>query len=269
MARRVAGRVLAERGLEAHPAGNPPGERPKGVHVSVERACGPDRPGRCEEAAPLRAEAAGGGRGRPLVSADSLAATPDGGTLAIPEGALITPLAEEEAERRGIRLARGVQPPQEPRHGAGGIVAVGSDHGGFALKRELLQWARELGWLPQDLGCPDESPVDYPDLAFEVARAVAEGRASLGVVIDGAGIGSAMVANKVPGVRAAMCYDEATARNAREHNHANVLSLGGKMLSREIARTILATFLSTPPGGERHAARVAKIDAVERRFSRS
>jgi ribose 5-phosphate isomerase B len=144
-------------------------------------------------------------------------------------------------------------------------VAVGADHGGFQLKGDVLVWLRELGHRPLDLGTHGESPVDYPDFAAAVARAVAEGRADLGVAIDGAGIGSAMAANKIPGVRAANCADAAQAKNAREHNFANVLTLGAKAISPSKALEVLRMFITTSFGEERHARRVAKLAELDRR----
>jgi ribose 5-phosphate isomerase B len=115
-----------------------------------------------------------------------------------------------------------------------------------------------------DFGTATSDPVDYPDYAVAVARAVAAGKAAFGVMIDGAGIGSCMAANKISGARAAMCYDVTTAINAREHNNANVLTLGGGLVGPRLAITILETFLSTAFAGGRHAARVGKIDALDR-----
>ena len=146
---------------------------------------------------------------------------------------------------------------------AGEAVAVGADHGGFALKQRLLAHLAELGYPTVDCGCDSPEPVDYPDIAHEVARQVATGRCRWGLIVDGAGIGSAMVANKVPGVRAALCYDLSSARNSREHNHANVLTLGAGLIGENLARQIVETWLQTPWGGDRHARRVAKIGAVE------
>jgi len=113
-----------------------------------------------------------------------------------------------------------------------------------------------------------EAAVDYPDFAYAVACAVANGQARWGIVIDGAGIGSCMAANKVPGIRASMCYDVSTARNAREHNDANVLTLGARLIGEDLARQIVKTLLETPFGGDRHARRVNKIMEIERRFTR-
>ena len=141
-------------------------------------------------------------------------------------------------------------------------IAIGSDHAGFDLKAQLKQELSAMGFEPLDLGPDSTASVDYPDFAEAVARAVSLRKSDLGIMIDGAGIGSCMVANKIPGVRAAMCYDEASARNSREHNGANVLTLGGKMISNEQMRTIVRVWLSSHLTEDRHRRRVAKIDAL-------
>ena len=148
---------------------------------------------------------------------------------------------------------------------AGAIeIAVASDHGGHDLKSQLIPLLKEMGERPVDLG-PDTAAVsvDYPDFASLVAREVSEGRVDLGIIVDGAGIGSAMVANKVPGVLAANCWNAASARNAREHNHANVLTLGSGHLDLSAAREVLVAFLSTAEGEGRHARRNDKTLQVE------
>ena len=244
--RRAVGRALAR------------GDAPAlgGVHVDVRPPGGPDRPAE---------EAATGTPDDGLVSVDCLRDVPDGGVLRVPRGARITPLAREEAFRRGIHLGSAVGQAADrcPRQGEPLRVAVGCDHGGFELKLDVLTWLRELGHRPIDLGTHDDNPVDYPDYAEAVARAVAEGRVDLGVLLDGAGIGSAMAANKVDGVRAANCRDAAMAANAKEHNYANVLTLGAKMIDAATAHQVLITFLKTPWGAERHGRRVDKITALE------
>src|SRR4029077_18294895 len=126
----------------------------------------------------------------------------------------------------------------------------------------------ELGLSIRDIGVSEEKSADYPDIALQVAELVAAGIASRGVIIDGAGIGAAMAANKVPGVRAALCYDKASARNSREHNDSNVLTLGGRLLTRTQAEDVLRVWLGTPFGGGRHAARVAKITQIERKYAK-
>lgn len=144
-------------------------------------------------------------------------------------------------------------------------VAIGSDHGGYELKQILSRYVSEdLGFTVHDCGTHSSEAVDYPDFAAAVAREVASGRAARGIVVDAAGIGSTMAANKVPGVRCALCHDDATARNAREHNDANVLALGAKVVNRGLATRLVRLFLATPFGGGRHERRVAKIMALER-----
>jgi ribose 5-phosphate isomerase B len=152
--------------------------------------------------------------------------------------------------------------------GSAKTIAVGADHGGFALKEKLIAKLRTEGYGVLDCGTFSTQSCDYPDFAFEVARKVAEGACRWGVIVDGAGIGSAMVANKVPGVRAALAYDISSARNSREHNHANVLTLGAGLIGEGLALQILEAWLQTPWGEGRHARRVEKITAVEGRFLR-
>ena len=145
------------------------------------------------------------------------------------------------------------------------IIALGADHGGFALKEELKTYLTEQGYSITDCGTniPPPAAVDYPKFAYAVARNIADGKADLGIMIDGAGIGSAMTANKVSGVRAALCYDISTARNAREHNNANVLTLGAGSIALGLAKQIVDTFLSTECTVERHLQRVAMIDKLD------
>jgi len=142
-------------------------------------------------------------------------------------------------------------------------IAIGGDHGGFALKERLAYKLRESGYSVNDCGTDSTDPVDYPDIAAAVARQVQSGQADIGIVVDGAGIGSSMAANKIDGVRAALCYDVSTARNAREHNHANVMTLGAGMIGDALAWQITQEFLVTPYGGDRHARRVRKIAELE------
>jgi ribose 5-phosphate isomerase B len=148
--------------------------------------------------------------------------------------------------------------------GADRRIAIGADHGGFALKQQLVELLRELEWEPVDVGTHDSQAVDYPDFAVKVARTVARGEAWRGIMIDGAGIGSAMAANKVPGVRAATVHNEATAVNSREHNDANVLVLGSGQVNRGLARRLVRLWLATDFAGGRHQKRVDKIIALDR-----
>ena len=144
-------------------------------------------------------------------------------------------------------------------------VALGSDHGGFELKEVLRQYiAEELGWEVHDCGTHSTDAVDYPDYAAAVAREVAADRCALGIVVDAAGIGSAMAANKIAGARCAVCHDDRTVVNSREHNDANVLSLGALIVNRGLAQRLVRLFLTTPFAGGRHERRVQKIMALER-----
>jgi len=147
-------------------------------------------------------------------------------------------------------------------------IPIGSDHAGFALKQQLINELRAEGYEPDDLGTYSTESTDYPDFAHAVARAVADHVADVGIVIDGAGVGSAMTANKVPGVRAAACYSVEVARNSREHNGANVLTLGSKTITNEQMREIVRAWLSTDLTEDRHRKRVGKIDAIERQYQR-
>ena len=145
-------------------------------------------------------------------------------------------------------------------------MAVGADHGGYRLKERIVADLRERGFEVHDCGTDSTESVDYPDFAHAVARLVADGDCRFGIVVDGAGIGSCMVANKVPGIRAATCWDVSSARNSREHNHANVLVLGAGLIGENLALEIVQAWLSTPWGGDRHARRVEKITEIERRY---
>jgi ribose 5-phosphate isomerase B len=155
--------------------------------------------------------------------------------------------------------------PAAPRAVAPKRVAIGSDHGGFPLKELLRRYiSEELGWDVHDCGTHSGDAVDYPDFAAAVAREVASGRAARGIVIDAAGIGSTMAANKVAGARCALCHDDATVLNSREHNDANVLALGARVVNRGAAQRMVRLFLTTAFAGGRHERRVAKIMALER-----
>jgi len=145
-------------------------------------------------------------------------------------------------------------------------IAIGSDHGGFDMKTTLIVYLKELGQKIIDCGTNSKDSVDYPDFALAVAEQLGQGHACCGIVIDGAGIGSCMAANKVPGIRAAMCYDYASAVNSREHNNANVLTLGAGLLGINQVKLIVKTWLDTEFGGGRHQARIDKITAIEKRF---
>jgi ribose 5-phosphate isomerase B len=171
----------------------------------------------------------------------------------------------------GLKPAAGtdapaVQPVPPPPPAPARIVAIGADHGGFELKEILKKDLSEGGYEIIDVGTTSKEAVDYPDYAHEVARLVGTGKAWRGVMIDGAGIGSCMVANKVPGVRAAMAYDHASASNSREHNDANVLTLGAGLIGVNLAIQILKVWLTTEFGGGRHQKRIDKLTAVDQQY---
>ncbi len=189
---------------------------------------------------------------------------PAAGEFKIEAGSILTPSARDLAKDRGVKL---VEVPADQLHSSASpaqTIALGSDHGGFALKEKLKPIFKELALDIQDVGVHEEKPADYPDIARQVAEIVARGDAARGVIIDGAGIGSAIVANKFPGIRAALCYDKASARNSREHNDSNVLTLGGRLLTASLAEDVLRVWLTTPFAGGRHAARIQKITEIEK-----
>ena len=138
-------------------------------------------------------------------------------------------------------------------------IAMGADHGGFHMKEELKTFLRTKEYVITDLGATNSNASDYTDFAFKVAKAVAEGKADCGIIIDCVGIGSAIAANKVPGILAAKCNNAAEAKSAREHNYANILTLGSKIIGITNAQDIVAAFLNTKGGEERHQKRIAKI----------
>ena len=200
-----------------------------------------------------------------IITEDDVRGLERGAVLRLSEAARLTPLAADIIKDRGIEIVHRV-----PRSGSkqSKTVAVGADHGGYPMKEDLKNFLAKLGHRVHDFGTNSESAVDYPDFAHAVARAVADGTADVGVMIDGAGVGSAMTANKVPGVRAAACYSVEVARNSREHNGANVLTLGSKTITSAEMREIVRAWLGTELTEDRHRKRVGKIDAVERQYSR-
>ena len=158
--------------------------------------------------------------------------------------------------------------PLAPRTEPSGrnVVAIGADHGGFELKEALKPELKTLGFEVHDLGTNSKDAVDYPDFAHAVAQAVGSGKAWRGIMIDGAGIGSCIVANKVPGVRAGMAYDYSSAVNSREHNDTNVLTLGAGLIGLNLAKQIVKTWLTTEFAGGRHSSRLDKIKSVEKKY---
>ena len=213
-----------------------------------------------DQASPTRDESS-----KSVITEDDVRGLESGSVLRIAETARLTPLAADIISEKKIEIVRRV-----PRHGSKNsrLIAVGADHGGFKMKEDLRNFLTDLGHRVQDLGTYSEEAVDYPDFAHAVAKAVSEGTSDVGIIIDGAGVGSAMTANKVPGVRAAACYSVAVARNSREHNGANVLTLGSKTISSAEMREIVSAWLNTEITEDRHKKRVEKIDAIGRQYQR-
>lgn len=190
-----------------------------------------------------------------------------GSTVSLKSGGQVTPLALDTLRERRITVLRNVV--DESLAGLAPVaniksIAIGSDHSGVALKAMLRDELRKQALSVLDVGTGTSDPVDYPDIAGQVARLVARREVDAGIVIDGAGIGSSIAANKIRGVRAAMCINKTLARYSREHNGANVLALGATLITAEEAREIVATWLSTPMSEARYIRRLAKINALEK-----
>ena len=190
-----------------------------------------------------------------------------GSTIVLVSGGHVTPLAQDTLKARRISIVReGSDPDAADLAPVAAIrtVVVAGDHTALALKAAIVQHLRGRGLTAHDLGTSTNDPVDYPDTAAAAALAVARGEADAGIVIDGAGLGSTIAANKVPGARAAMCLNETLARYARQHSGANVLALGATLVSRDQAVAIVDTFLDTPMREARYIRRLAKIRDLER-----
>jgi ribose 5-phosphate isomerase B len=201
--------------------------------------------------------------------------------LIIHSNSIITAAAKDEAQKHGIKFSIQTQSTKispasnqktisetssQTTHKNTMTIALGSDHGGFSMKETLKIFLTEQGSRIIDVGTDSEQPCDYPDFAYAVASLVSSGKAERGIMIDSVGVASAIVANKVPGVRAVPCYSEFVARSSREHNNANVLTLGSKVLGIEMVKSIVTLWLDTPFTGGRHLPRVNKISDVEKRF---
>ena len=201
--------------------------------------------------------------GKSLITEDDLRGLETGAKIRVAENAKFTPLAQDIVSEKNIELIR-----KKSRRGSLKIktVAVGCDHGGYEYKEKLKDFLDELNLQVRDFGTNSKDAVDYPDYAHAVAKAVGEKQVDAGIIIDGAGIGSAMTANKVPNVRAAACYNAALAKNSREHNGANVLTLGSGQNSFAEIKEIVEAWLSADLTEDRHKKRVGKIDAIERQY---
>jgi len=200
-----------------------------------------------------------------LIIEDDLRGLETGAKLRVSENAKFTPLASDIIREKQILLVR-----KSERRGSSKIqsIAIGADHGGFEFKNQLKDFLTEKGFRVLDFGTNSTDAVDYPDLAHAVAKAVGEKQADVGIIIDGAGIGSAMTANKVPNVRAAACYSAALAKNSRQHNGANVLTLGSGQNTFAEIKEIVEAWLSTDLTEDRHKKRVGKIEAIDKQYRR-
>lgn len=191
--------------------------------------------------------------------------------IVVSEKTIITPAASDAAAARKISFVTpNPQPPVKPSQSASfqGRIILGSDHGGFELKETLKQHLENRGMAVEDVGTYSKDSVDYPDFAARVAEKVSSDPSALGIIVDGAGVGSAMAANKVPGIRAATCNDVYTARNSRVHNNANILTLGSRVIGVDVAQHIVDVWLESAFEGGRHQTRVDKIGAIEAKYSR-
>ena len=200
-----------------------------------------------------------------LITEDDLRGLDSGAKLRIADSAKFTPLAADIIREKGIVLIK-----KSSRRGSSNVksIAVGCDHGGYEYKENLKTHLEKSGFQVRDFGTNSKDAVDYPDFAHAVAVAVSEKSADIGIIIDGAGIGSAMTANKVPNVRAAACYSVQLAKNSREHNGANVLTLGSGQNSFDEIKQIVEAFLSADLTEERHKKRVGKIENIEKQYSK-
>ena len=195
-------------------------------------------------------------------------------SIVVDKGIIVTDAAKDRAAQLGITIGtKKISIPNEPAASSGSAkpqglketIAIGSDHGGFQMKAIMKSVLEGSGHTVVDVGTYSEESCDYPDFAYAVARMVSLGEATKGIMIDSVGIASAIVANKIAGIRAACCTDEFMARSSREHNNANVLTLGGKTLGIEVAKSIVSVWMETPFGGGRHQKRVDKIHEIEKR----
>lgn len=187
-------------------------------------------------------------------------------------GTIVTSAARDVAKNLAIEIVETKDVQQKvadkplPKKVYKGIIAMGSDHGGFSMKEQLKPFVAEMGYTIKDVGTTSEEACDYPDYAFAVAKLVSSGDVDRGIMIDAVGVASAMVANKLPGVRAAACQNEFAAQSSREHNDANVLTLGGRIIGIELAKTIVKVWLVTDFAGGRHQKRVNKISDIDLKY---
>lgn len=201
-----------------------------------------------------------------LITEIDLRGLDEGSRIRLAENVKFTPLAADIIKDKNISIVT-----KEARQNGLTVksIAIGADHGGFETKEKLKQHLMGMDLHVRDFGTNSKEAVDYPDLAHAVAKSVSDKHVDIGIIVDGAGIGSSMAANKVPGVRAAACYTPQIARNAREHNGANVLTLGSGQNSFEEITAIVEAFITSEISEERHKKRVGKIDAIFAQYLRN
>lgn len=192
-----------------------------------------------------------------------------GQSLELQKGTIVTPSAWDKIREYKIRVIYKNEissKPEKVKHPSEGMIVIGGDHTGYETKIIVKKFLQDLGFDVKDIGTFSKESCDYPDFAREASKLVALKKAEYAVLLDATGIPSAITANKIPGIRAATCYNEFSARSAREHNNANVLVMGAKTLGEEIIKSIIKVFFSTKFGGGRHQRRLDKISEIEKSF---
>ncbi|MFA7229304.1 MAG: ribose 5-phosphate isomerase B [Melioribacteraceae bacterium] len=193
----------------------------------------------------------------------------NGGTeVVVEKGSVLTPLAKDRILHSGLKIVDSASSGISSDSMKYASIAIGSDHTGVKMKKILSDHLIKKGFELTDAGTFTEDAVDYPDIAFNVANRVAVGEVKYGIIIDATGIPSAITANKIPGIRAATCYNEFSAKSSREHNNANVLVVGAKALGEETIKSIADVWLSSSFLGDRHQKRLDKIKAIEEKYSK-
>ncbi len=188
--------------------------------------------------------------------------------MIVEKGSVLTPLAQDRIRSSGIKILEESSSDSTGNLNVKKKIIIGSDHTGVKQKKILFDLLKNEGYEINDIGTFTEDPVDYPDIAFNVANRVAIGECDLGILLDATGIPSAVAANKVPGIRAVTCYNEFSARSSREHNDANVLVLGARSLGEETIKSIANVWLKSNFLGNRHQSRLDKIKMIEEKFSK-
>jgi ribose 5-phosphate isomerase B len=191
-----------------------------------------------------------------------------GKELIVEAGTILTPLAKDRILHSGLKIIKSSESVNATISTTQTKIAIGSDHTGVKMKKILFDHLKKKGFDLIDVGTYTEDAVDYPDIAFNVANRVMIGEVKYGIILDATGIPSSITANKIPGIRAATCYNEFSAKSSREHNDANVLVLGAKALGEETIKSIADVWLSSKFLGDRHQKRLDKIKAIEVKFSK-